>query len=217
MQRRHPAKGAESGLNGRLEPATCPPMLSYFARPKGPMLTDNLVGNHRVLTLPPTPRINGEGVQWRHAEPQQNPMRGHCLLRTASERRIVQYRLEKRTCRRWVQQPQRDGNLGRNETAREKSVAQIIVELASTARQETSATSQAMPPTGLSKNLRAVSRIGSEHVGDATINLQIVLNTLVAPNKIQRVQIVRNALAIRTQPIKDSPVCHLWCWRRHGA
>ena len=107
-------------------------------------------------------------------------------------------------------------NLWSDETTSPKTVAKVVVELVPPTRLETSAASQTMPPTGLTDNLGPVSRIGGEQTGYAAVYLHVVVNALVAPGKIQWMQVVWNALGIQTQPLKDSAICHLWCWSRHS-
>jgi hypothetical protein len=126
------------------------------------MLANNLIRNHRIATLPLSPRINDYIVARLHTEAQQNPMSGHRLFRTPAERPVIQNRTKESARLRWMKQSECNCNLWRDKAACSKSVAKVVEELVPPTRQETNASSQAMPPTGLTNNLCPVNRIRSE-------------------------------------------------------
>ena len=123
-------------------------------------------------------------------------MRRHCLLRSSAECLIIQNRAKEAARLRRMKQPECNSNLRCDKTTRSKTMAKIVVELVPPTCQKTSATYQAMPPICCTNNLCPVSRIGGKRIGHTAVNLQVVLNTLVAPDEIQQMQMVWNALGV---------------------
>ena len=81
--------------------------------------------------------------------------------------------------------------------------------------QEAHAAHQGMPPIGFANQGCPIGGVRRQARSDAAIDFEILLGTRFAPQEVQRVQVIRRALAVGAEPVEHA-IRGWWAGRSGG-